>query len=92
MSTKEGFASASAAIEAFASHAAVLGDAKHSQQYGPVSPVCHVAPFATRYLHDYGVRREQLAWIPLVSCRSTRGEDNRRAVDCTPRSVTRSRR
>jgi acetyl-CoA acetyltransferase len=33
---------------------------------GALSPVCHVAPYATRYLHDYGVRREQLAWIPVV--------------------------
>lgn len=33
---------------------------------GALSPVCHVAPYATRYMHDYGVRREQLAWIPIV--------------------------
>lgn len=33
---------------------------------GALSPVCHVAPYATRYLHEYGVRREQLAWIPVV--------------------------
>jgi acetyl-CoA acetyltransferase len=33
---------------------------------GALSPVCHVAPYATRYLHDYGLRREQLAWIPVV--------------------------
>jgi acetyl-CoA acetyltransferase len=33
---------------------------------GALSPVCHVAPYATRYLHDYGVTREQLAWIPVT--------------------------
>jgi acetyl-CoA acetyltransferase len=33
---------------------------------GAMSPVCHVAPFATRYMHDYGVTREQLAWIPIT--------------------------
>jgi acetyl-CoA acetyltransferase len=33
---------------------------------GALSPACHVAPFATRYMHEFGVRREQLAWIPVV--------------------------
>nr|MDT0667379.1 hypothetical protein [Micromonospora sp. DSM 115978] len=33
---------------------------------GALSPVCHVAPYAARYLHDYGVTREQLAWIPVT--------------------------
>jgi acetyl-CoA acetyltransferase len=33
---------------------------------GALSPVCHVAPYATRYMHEYGVSREQLAWIPIV--------------------------
>ena len=33
---------------------------------GALSPVCQVAPFATRYLHDFGVRREQLGWIPVT--------------------------
>jgi acetyl-CoA acetyltransferase len=33
---------------------------------GALSPVCHVAPYATRYLHDFGVTREQLAWIPIT--------------------------
>jgi len=33
---------------------------------GAVSPVCHVAPYATRYLHEYGVTREQLGWIPVT--------------------------
>jgi acetyl-CoA acetyltransferase len=36
---------------------------------GALSPVCHVAPYATRYLHDFGVTREQLAWIPIVQRR-----------------------
>ncbi len=33
---------------------------------GALSPVCQVAPWAARYLHDYGVTREQLAWIPVT--------------------------
>ncbi|WP_262402568.1 thiolase C-terminal domain-containing protein, partial [Actinomadura sp. CNU-125] len=32
---------------------------------GMLSPVCQVAPYATRYMHEYGVTREQLAWIPV---------------------------
>ena len=33
---------------------------------GALSPVCQVAPFATRYMHDFGVTREQLGWIPVT--------------------------
>ncbi len=33
---------------------------------GALSPVCQIAPYAARYLHDYGVSREQLAWIPVT--------------------------
>ena len=33
---------------------------------GALSPVCHVAPYATRYMHDFNVSREQLAYIPVV--------------------------
>ena len=33
---------------------------------GMLSPVVQVAPFATRYMHEYGVTREQLAWIPVT--------------------------
>jgi acetyl-CoA acetyltransferase len=33
---------------------------------GMLSPVCQVAPYAARYLHEYGVTREQLAWIPVT--------------------------
>jgi acetyl-CoA acetyltransferase len=33
---------------------------------GALSPVCQIAPFATRYMHDYGVTRQQLAWIPVT--------------------------
>jgi acetyl-CoA acetyltransferase len=33
---------------------------------GALSPVCQIAPFAARYMHDYGVTREQLAWIPVT--------------------------
>ncbi|MFB4309700.1 thiolase family protein [Actinomadura sp. GTD37] len=33
---------------------------------GMLSPVVQLAPYATRYMHEYGVTREQLAWIPLT--------------------------
>ena len=33
---------------------------------GMLSPACQVAPYATRYMHEYGVTREQLAWIPVT--------------------------
>lgn len=33
---------------------------------GMLSPVVQVAPFAARYMHEYGVTREQLAWIPVT--------------------------
>jgi acetyl-CoA acetyltransferase len=33
---------------------------------GMLSPVVQIAPFATRYMHEYGVTREQLAWIPVT--------------------------
>jgi acetyl-CoA acetyltransferase len=33
---------------------------------GALSPVCHVAPYAARYLHEFGVTREQLGWIPVT--------------------------
>ena len=33
---------------------------------GMLSPVVQVAPYAARYLHEYGVSREQLAWIPVT--------------------------
>jgi acetyl-CoA acetyltransferase len=33
---------------------------------GALSPVCHVAPYATRYMHDFGATREQLGWIPVT--------------------------
>jgi len=33
---------------------------------GMLSPVCQVAPYAARYLHDHGVTREQLGWIPVT--------------------------
>jgi acetyl-CoA acetyltransferase len=33
---------------------------------GALSPVVQVAPYATRYLHDFGVTREQLGWIPVI--------------------------
>jgi acetyl-CoA acetyltransferase len=32
---------------------------------GALSPVCQIAPYAARYLYEYGVTREQLAWIPI---------------------------
>jgi acetyl-CoA acetyltransferase len=33
---------------------------------GLLSPVCQVAPYAARYMHEYSVTREQLAWIPVT--------------------------
>ena len=33
---------------------------------GALSPVVQVAPYATRYMHDFGVTREQLGWIPVT--------------------------
>ncbi len=33
---------------------------------GMLSPVVQVAPYAARYMHEYGVSREQLAWIPVT--------------------------
>jgi acetyl-CoA acetyltransferase len=33
---------------------------------GALSPACHVAPYFMRYMHDYGVTREQLGWIPVT--------------------------
>src|SRR5260370_12798935 len=33
---------------------------------GMLSPVCQVAPYAARYMHEYGVTREQLPWIPVA--------------------------
>jgi acetyl-CoA acetyltransferase len=33
---------------------------------GALSPVCQIAPFATRYMYEFGATREQLAWIPLT--------------------------
>ncbi|AHH20932.1 putative thiolase [Nocardia nova SH22a] len=33
---------------------------------GMLSPVCQIAPFATRYMHEFGLTREQLAWIPVT--------------------------
>lgn len=33
---------------------------------GMLSPVVQVAPYATRYMHEYGATRELLAWIPVT--------------------------
>ncbi|HSA50877.1 MAG TPA: thiolase family protein [Yinghuangia sp.] len=33
---------------------------------GALSPVCQIAPYAARYMHDHGATREQLAWIPVT--------------------------
>jgi acetyl-CoA acetyltransferase len=47
-------------------HAEAEGPLAWLLPVGALSPVCQVAPFATRYLHDHGVTREQLAWIPVT--------------------------
>ena len=52
---------------------------------GMLSPVCQVAPFATRYMHEYGLTREQLAWIPVTQrAHAARNPD---AVYRTPLTV-----
>ena len=33
---------------------------------GMLSPVVQIAPYAARYLHEFGVTREQLGWIPVT--------------------------
>jgi acetyl-CoA acetyltransferase len=33
---------------------------------GALSPVCHVAPYATRYMYEYGMTREQLGFIAVA--------------------------
>jgi acetyl-CoA acetyltransferase len=33
---------------------------------GALSPVCHVAPYATRYMHEHGLTREQLGAIAVA--------------------------
>ncbi|GGV34461.1 hypothetical protein GCM10010182_68080 [Actinomadura cremea] len=52
---------------------------------GMLSPVCQVAPFATRYMHEYGVTREQLAWIPVTQ--RAHAARNPRAVYRSPLTV-----
>ncbi|MGO8861053.1 MAG: thiolase family protein [Acidimicrobiales bacterium] len=52
---------------------------------GALSPVCHVAPYAARYMHEYGVTREQLAYIPVTQ--RAHAALNPNAVYRTPLSV-----
>ncbi|QFG20314.1 thiolase family protein [Actinomadura sp. WMMB 499] len=52
---------------------------------GMLSPVCQVAPYATRYMHEYGVTREQLAWIPVTQ--RAHAARNPRAVYRSPLTV-----
>src|SRR5262245_31604999 len=33
---------------------------------GGLSPVVQIAPFMTRYMHVFGVTREQIGWIPVT--------------------------
>jgi acetyl-CoA acetyltransferase len=47
-------------------HPAAEGPLAWLLPVGALSPVCQVAPYATRYLHEFGVTREQLAWIPIT--------------------------
>jgi acetyl-CoA acetyltransferase len=52
---------------------------------GMLSPVCQVAPYAARYMHEFGVTREQLAWIPVTQrAHAARNPD---AVYRTPLTV-----
>ncbi|GAB2831752.1 hypothetical protein GCM10022221_33310 [Actinocorallia aurea] len=52
---------------------------------GMLSPVCQVAPYAARYLHEYKATREQLAWIPVTQ--RAHAALNPDAVYRTPLSV-----
>jgi acetyl-CoA acetyltransferase len=47
-------------------HPAAEGPLAWLLPVGALSPVCQIAPYATRYMHDFGVTREQLAWIPVT--------------------------
>jgi acetyl-CoA acetyltransferase len=47
-------------------HPAAEGPLAWLLPVGALSPVCQVAPYAMRYLHEFGVSREQLAWIPIT--------------------------
>lgn len=47
-------------------HAEAEGPLAWLLPVGALSPVCQVAPYATRYMYEHGVTREQLAWIPIT--------------------------
>lgn len=47
-------------------HPAAEGPLAWLLPVGMLSPVCQVAPYATRYMHEYGVTRDQLAWLPVT--------------------------
>ncbi|MDZ7734289.1 MAG: thiolase family protein [Acidimicrobiia bacterium] len=52
---------------------------------GAMSPVVHVAPYATRYLHDFGATREQLGWIPVTQ--RAHASKNAQAVHRDPMTI-----
>jgi acetyl-CoA acetyltransferase len=47
-------------------HASAEGPLAWLLPVGALSPVCHLAPYVTRYMHEYGATREQLGWIPVT--------------------------
>jgi acetyl-CoA acetyltransferase len=47
-------------------HTAAEGPLAWLLPIGALSPVCQLAPYVTRYLHDHGTTREQLGWIPVT--------------------------
>jgi acetyl-CoA acetyltransferase len=47
-------------------HPAAEGPLAWLLPVGMLSPVCQIAPYAARYMHEYGVTREQLGWIPVT--------------------------
>jgi acetyl-CoA acetyltransferase len=47
-------------------HAQAEGPLAWTLPLGMLSPVCQIAPYVARYMHDFGVRREQLGWIPVT--------------------------
>lgn len=52
---------------------------------GMLSPVCQIAPFATRYMYEFGLTRAQLAWIPVTQ--RTSAAHNPDAVYRSPLTV-----
>src|SRR5262249_55517989 len=66
-------------------HATAEGPLAWLLPVGALSPVCQLAPYVTRYMHEYGVTREQLGWIPVTERAHARLNPN--AVYRDPMSI-----